>query len=231
MGRARQRRARDVAAIRRDLRTSPGGSRRGRRPERGRRSRGYGAARAGASDRRAPARHRQVACATRPGRSPKGSGRSSTSRTSRAMLRRVNDEERHWRRVLEYCARGGLQAVLDEYAHVLVEHLGVSGRPVRQIEREVSTAMREALTLRTATVAADSVDVDEPGKNVNARREDALPHAVSPFATAAARRRRLRRSSGKATCRRRSTRRSGRSSCARRRSGRRGSTSTCTATP
>ena len=32
------------------------------------------------------------------------------------MLRRVNNEEPYWRRVLEYCARGGLQAVLDEYA-------------------------------------------------------------------------------------------------------------------
>jgi hypothetical protein len=79
------------------------------------------------------------------------------------MLRR---EEPYWQRVLEYCARGGLQAVLDEYAHVLVEYLGVSGRPVEQIGREVRTAIRDALTLRTATVAADSVEVDEPGKSV-----------------------------------------------------------------
>ena len=68
--------------------------------------------------------------------------------------------------MLEYCARGGLQAVLDEYAHVLVEHLGVSGRPAAEIESDVSKAMREALTLRTATVAADSVSVDEPGKAI-----------------------------------------------------------------
>jgi hypothetical protein len=79
------------------------------------------------------------------------------------MLRR---EEPYWQRVLEYCARGGLQAVLDEYAHVLVEHLGVSGRPVEQIERDVGAAMRDALTLRTASVAADSVEVDEQGKNI-----------------------------------------------------------------
>lgn len=81
------------------------------------------------------------------------------------MLRR--EGKAYWQRVLEYCARGGLQAVLDEYAHVLVEHLGVSGRPVEQIERSVAKAMRDALTLRTATVAADSVEVDEPEKNVN----------------------------------------------------------------
>jgi hypothetical protein len=84
----------------------------------------------------------------------------------RVMLQRVNNEEPFWQRVLEYCARGGLQAVLDEYAHVLVEYLGVSGRPAQQIERAVGTAMREALTLRTATVAADSVNIDELGKDI-----------------------------------------------------------------
>jgi len=82
------------------------------------------------------------------------------------MLRRVNADEPYWERVLEYCARGGLQAVLDEYAHVLVEHLGVSGRPVDQIQREISSTIRDALTLRAATVAADSVRVDEPSKDV-----------------------------------------------------------------
>ncbi len=84
----------------------------------------------------------------------------------RVMLQRANGEEPFWQRALEYCARGGLQAVLDEYAHVLVEHLGVSGRPANQVERAVGTAVREALTLRTATVAADSVNVDEPGKDI-----------------------------------------------------------------
>ena len=83
------------------------------------------------------------------------------------MLRRVNNEEPYWQRVLEYCARGGLQAVLDEYAHVLVEHLGVSGRPVEQIQREVGTAVRDAITLRAATVAADFYELDEPGKSIS----------------------------------------------------------------
>lgn len=84
----------------------------------------------------------------------------------RVMLQRSNNAEPYWRRVLEYCARGGLQAVLDEYAHVLAEYLGVSGRPIAQIEREVGAAVREALTLRTATVAADSVEVDGAEKDV-----------------------------------------------------------------
>jgi len=84
----------------------------------------------------------------------------------RVMLQRVNNEEPFWKCVLEYCVRGGLQAVLDEFAHVLVEYLGVSGRPAQQVERAVGRAMREALTLRSATVAADSVNVDEPEKDI-----------------------------------------------------------------
>jgi hypothetical protein len=83
------------------------------------------------------------------------------------MLRRANKEEPYWQRVLEYCTRGGLQAVLDEYAHILVEHLGVSGRPIEQIEHDICIAIRDSLTLRTATVAADSIEVDEREKVIN----------------------------------------------------------------
>ena len=34
----------------------------------------------------------------------------------------------YWRLVLDYCVDGCLQSVLDEYAHVLVEHTGSSDR-------------------------------------------------------------------------------------------------------
>jgi len=61
-----------------------------------------------------------------------------------AGARTTRSEKRHWRRVLAYWRTRRLQAVLDEYAHVLVEHLGVSGRPTDKIEQEVSAAMREA---------------------------------------------------------------------------------------
>jgi len=82
------------------------------------------------------------------------------------MLRRLNNKEPYWQRVLEYGARGGLQSVLDEYSHVLVEQSGASGRPVEQIQREVGTSIRNALTLRTATVAADSYGVDPLAKSI-----------------------------------------------------------------
>ncbi len=64
---------------------------------------------------------------------------------------------------MEYCARGGLQSVLDEYGHVLAEHLGASGHSVEKIEADVSAAMHDALTLRSANVLADSLDIDGAG--------------------------------------------------------------------
>ena len=83
------------------------------------------------------------------------------------MLRSSGEEEdRHWQRVLEYGARGGIQAVLDEYAHVLVEYLGLPGRPADQIAAGVGSVMRSALTLRTASAKADFYDVDPDSKKV-----------------------------------------------------------------
>ncbi|MBN3939159.1 MAG: hypothetical protein V7L21_34355 [Nostoc sp.] len=42
-----------------------------------------------------------------------------------ASLRGINQQEAHSRRVLEYCVDGCLQSVLDEYAHILRESLGL----------------------------------------------------------------------------------------------------------
>ena len=129
--------------------------------------------------------------------------------------------------MLEYCARGGLQAVLDEYAHVLVEYLGASGHSVEKIERDVSTGMQDALTLRSANVLADSVDIDGLAISQEARRSGFALDSRCDTADAHGK---AARSNARATCRKRSTRPSGRSCSARPRSGRRAWTSTCTAT-
>ena len=134
----------------------------------------------------------------------------------RVMLQRMNNEEPFWQRVLEYCARGGLQAVLDEYAHVLVEYLGVSGRPPQQIERAVGAAMREALTLRLRKISR------------LARRCDSAPDL--PYVTAAVCRKRPRQFSVKVMFRRLLTLHSGPLCCARHPSVKKVSTSICIAT-
>ena len=45
------------------------------------------------------------------------------------LLRRdypLEAEEAYWRSVLRYCVEGCLQSVIDEYTHVLRDHLGIS---------------------------------------------------------------------------------------------------------
>ena len=83
-----------------------------------------------------------------------------------ALIRGMNREEPYWRRVLEYCVDGCLQATLDEYVHVLRESLGLVGKAPGEVVEEISDAIRSALTLRTSTLLADDVQVDPSGEEV-----------------------------------------------------------------
>jgi hypothetical protein len=76
-----------------------------------------------------------------------------------ALLRDRRREMPYWRSVLEYAAAGNLQAVLDEYAHVLVESLGLVGKEPGITAAKVATEIQKSLTLRTSTAKADLVDI------------------------------------------------------------------------
>jgi len=79
-----------------------------------------------------------------------------------AMLRGLAPTEPYWRRVLEYCVAGGLQSVLDEYAHVLRDTLGLVAQIPNHVAESIAEVMRHALSVRTVTLAADDIQVD-PG--------------------------------------------------------------------
>jgi Helicase conserved C-terminal domain len=66
----------------------------------------------------------------------------------------------YWRQCLAYSAAGGLQAVLDEYVHLLLESLGHSEGTDEALE-DIAELASEALTLRASRVNADHVQVDE----------------------------------------------------------------------
>lgn len=72
-------------------------------------------------------------------------------------LLRTEDQDRYWHSVLTYGARHNLQAVLDEYAHCLVEALGLTGKCPRHRANELAIAMHDALSLRPS-----QIDVDDP---------------------------------------------------------------------
>jgi hypothetical protein len=65
-----------------------------------------------------------------------------------ALVRR---SKAYWKAVLDYCFAGCLQSVLDEYAHVLVEWLGVVDRRHAEIVSRLAETMHNSIALRTAT--------------------------------------------------------------------------------
>lgn len=73
------------------------------------------------------------------------------------LLRDRKKEIPYWKSVLEYCVAGNLQAVIDEYAHLLVESLGVGGSTYSKIATDVCKAIAGALTIRTSTAKADVI--------------------------------------------------------------------------
>jgi len=89
-----------------------------------------------------------------------------------AILRGTAESEPYWRRVLQYCVDGGLQAVLDEYFHMLRESLGLVGATSGETIDEVTEAVRGALGIRPGAVGVDEIRVDakEPGVQITTSR-------------------------------------------------------------
>lgn len=72
-------------------------------------------------------------------------------------LVRARDDESYWRAVLDHAVEGCLQAVLDEYAHVLLESEGLVDADSRERARVIAETMTEALATRTATNVVDDI--------------------------------------------------------------------------
>ncbi|MFC4352294.1 DEAD/DEAH box helicase [Fodinicurvata halophila] len=70
-------------------------------------------------------------------------------------LVRKEDKRGYWNKVLQYCARHNLQAVLDEYAHCLVENEGLSASEPEEKVRGVAEAMANALTIKPSQIHVD----------------------------------------------------------------------------
>ncbi|MBI3969916.1 MAG: DEAD/DEAH box helicase [Chloroflexi bacterium] len=91
----------------------------------------------------------------------RGTGHSMGQDTGRDW---TEEDASYWRRILQYAVDGCLQAVLDEYAHVLREGLGLVDASPQRMAKEMGEAMRRALTLRTSSLGVD--DVRAKGKRV-----------------------------------------------------------------
>lgn len=87
-----------------------------------------------------------------------------------AVLRGIDPAEPYWRRAVEYCVVGNLQAVLDEYAHFLIESMGLEGQPNRCVMADLGTAMQDAVGLRTSNPGFDEVVPDGDGYRISPKR-------------------------------------------------------------
>jgi hypothetical protein len=74
-----------------------------------------------------------------------------------AMLDGIDPREPYWMRVLEYCLSGGIQAVMDEYAHISLEALGLVNESRETIADVLSETIRGVLTLRTPSLGVREV--------------------------------------------------------------------------
>ena len=78
----------------------------------------------------------------------------------------LDSVKRYWESVLHYALAGNLQAVLDEYAHVLEESLGLMGRTPKEVVCGIAKEMSEALSLRTSQVRIDDIRSPVPGQPI-----------------------------------------------------------------
>jgi len=109
--------------------------------------------------------------------------RDTAARTGRAFLSLFNHAEvietirtefrgePYWQRVLEYAHAGGLQAVLDEYAHLLRESLGVAAAPVVEMAEKIASELISALSLRTAPLRVDEIAAPPYAREVKIKSE------------------------------------------------------------
>lgn len=85
------------------------------------------------------------------------------------LLRGMNGEEPYWQRVVDYCAWGGLQAVLDEFAHFTLESGGLLGKPPTKIAKEVAEAIVSALGIRVSSLGVDAISASPRRVKVDKR--------------------------------------------------------------
>lgn len=65
--------------------------------------------------------------------------------------------EAYWRAALEYCFAGNLQAVLDEYLHVLPEWLGLVDHPEESQLADIAREVHEVVSLRAANYGVEEL--------------------------------------------------------------------------
>jgi len=82
-----------------------------------------------------------------------------------AMLR-GSGEDTYWRLTLHYGINGNIQAILDEYVHVLRDSLGLQEHSPSEQVKGISECIESVLSLRTAQIRIDEIKASGEGFSV-----------------------------------------------------------------
>lgn len=117
------------------------------------------------------------------------------SQGARVFLRRMNttestavveltcgkkSDDAHWRNLLTYCRQGNLQAVFDEYAHLIANGLDADSVHVSELHRQ----MMEGMDFRTAQYTVDTLSAFKRRVQGQEKKDKNLTNIRSHFAAA-----------------------------------------------
>ena len=85
--------------------------------------------------------------------------RSLFNKPEIVVLIRSGEDESYWRAVLDHSVDGCLQAVLDEYVHMLIESEGLQDADAHQRAHTLTGTIVDSLSVRTAANAVEQVRV------------------------------------------------------------------------
>jgi len=100
------------------------------------------------------------------------------------LLRRdypLQAEEAYWRSVLRYCVEGCLQSVIDEYTHVLRDHLGLTTGDEGERVHEIAAEVISSLSLRTANLAVEDLGLSPAGRTLKPKARRMRCHFALRF--------------------------------------------------
>ena len=85
-----------------------------------------------------------------------------------SMIQDLYPEGAYWQKALKYCVDGNLQAVMDEYSHILLESLGLKEHEDQgEVVIKIGNTVRQALSIRAPTLRFDEIQLNESTKGIN----------------------------------------------------------------